>query len=397
MLGTVAKVAGDVSSYLEGMVRKLAMESVGIRVDGQPAFPKRIAIGHVDRRELSSDAKGLSNMVSAIESACRPCGAALERSSFTLPDGRRVPVAIVFETVEQAAGFCMGTIWEAHAVSASEAIGALAARLEVLCSIRPGLRRELTVRFALLVQKMRDVDFALYRDALEWLSVNDESGMAVREVPLRGFSRRWLREFGPDLERGLGRCLAFSDLPRRVDFSYLDPGYAATGGPRHASYVEGDACTAPYRVETAIVVSDEETMLCFPDMPGGACILCVAPAYADAVAGMDWVSSCPRLLYWGDMDVTSFSVLDALRGSGLGHISSICMSPSDYRANADLGECRDEHDKYMARVPEIDAVDAVSEMAWLDDDERETCLLCMSTGPVRRIAQSRLPFPDIVL
>lgn len=226
-----------------------------------------------------------------------------------------------------------------------------------------------------------DVDLALV--AASWLRTHDESGLTARQVPLEGFHAKWLESHRAVTERLTGRHLALESRPERIHFTYLDPTHLANGGRRHDSATVGDTVTPAYLPSTVIISENKDTALLFPAVDGGIAI--EGDGYGPAAhASFAWLTSAPRVLYWGDIDQDGYKILNQFRAAGI-PVVSMLMDSATFGRYAPFGTSTDRRGNVIE--PKREA------LPHLTEDERQVYEQITDpdwAGP-RRLEQERIP------
>ncbi len=236
---------------------------------------------------------------------------------------------------------------------------------------------------------MSDEDFELVCSAALWFARNEVEGMSAREVPLEGFHAKWLDVAG---HRTIvctlagKQQLAFRERPRVVMFRYLDPAYLASGGRVHDCWVEGDLGKPAYVPSVVVICENRDSALWFMPVDGGIAVQGDGMAGATVVGSIPWITSAPRVVYWGDIDRQGFEILSKYREGGLS-VRSMLMDFETYARFERFGTYVDKAGREIAPKPDARALPGLT--------ETENALylrLCSPdfNGP-RRIEQERIP------
>jgi hypothetical protein len=213
------------------------------------------------------------------------------------------------------------------------------------------------VRSALTaVRGMTDADFDRAVRVVEWIVGHPSSGLLLRQLPVEGMDTKWLehnRRIVTALVsavrdvRGLpgGIDLGLRSEPEVRDIVVLDPrlrprpgggpaGCApATGVPglRHfradAEELAGlwepaPAGVAGVRPRALLVCENRQSLVALPDMSGVVALHGGGYAVSELHC-LDWAVDLP-VLYWGDLDVDGFGILNRLRHHH-GRVRSVLM------------------------------------------------------------------------
>ncbi len=243
---------------------------------------------------------------------------------------------------------------------------------------RDAVRRALGV-----VVGLEEDDFVRLRGVLAFLRDNPESGLYVRQLPIRGVDTKWI-----GAHRGLVSALhqAFTGspdlglaaMPGLVRVRFLDPALAPAGlGDVAAPVAEWSRLRLRPRV--VLVVENLETVVALPPMEGVAVVH--GSGYAvDRLEQIEWVAAASRILYWGDLDSHGFAILHRLR-SHLA-VESVLMDRATLLANRDL------------RVPEPTPFRGA--LPLLTAEEAATLEMLRAEGDVR-LEQERVDLAAAVL
>jgi hypothetical protein len=258
--------------------------------------------------------------------------------------------------------------------------------------------RLLTVRFPQLVDLAAvvrqvdgwsDVDVGLACTAGQWFATNDAMGLTPRQVPLEGFHAKWLNTHRPVVAALAGR----DDLglvtrhASRIHFTYLDPKHRAAGGRWHDSATVGDAMQPAYTPQVVLISENKDTSVMFGPVPGGISVEGDG-AGAAAYATFDWLTACPVLLYWGDIDADGLAILNEFRRAGV-PARSILMDTATMDRFAPFAATTDRRGRPLEAVTR-------RVLPTLTASERAVYALLTDPkwkGP-RRIEQERIPLEE---
>jgi hypothetical protein len=288
-----------------------------------------------------------------------------------------LPTHITVDDIDTAARLC-GPAWTAR-------LGRGRARLAALRS--QGLAGDLT-RAIRDIDGYSDLDFELLCSTADWFRRCGQSarGLTPRQVPVPGLQAKWLNS----RHRLIATLADLPELsllpphPARIHFTYLDPGHRAAGGRWHDSASVGDAMIPAYNPRIVIITENKDTAIGFPPLLGGISVE-GAGTGGSTPAAVDWLRTCPTVIYWGDMDADGLTILNQYREAGLA-ARSILMDIPTYDTYAQFGtnvDVKGKPIKASNRRP----------LAKLTDTERE--LYSRLTDPAwsgyRRIEQERVP------
>jgi len=243
---------------------------------------------------------------------------------------------------------------------------------------------------------LADPDVDILVDAIVWLRENsDLSGWTARQLPVPGMHTKWLSS-----HRGLLRSLSGRDLfeearPRLsvVNFSYVDPGYLATGGRRHDVWTTGDSHALAYEPRTVLIVENRDSRLWFPPTSGTIVVEGSGKAAASSLSGVDWLVNAERIVYWGDIDADGYAILDNFRTElslARASIDSILMDEAARARYAHLGVNRDKRGDLLSP--------STLRLKALTPEEASGYASVATAGKtqVRRIEQERIPMAHAV-
>ena len=294
------------------------------------SWPQRIALGNPTKAELSTDAAEIFRIVEELVdwSRAAPVELVFKRRMIggALHD---IPTHVLVETVDDSARLC-GRGAERSLTRDRERAELLRGRL--------GTPSDVLFKVMKATGGYDDVDFSLLVAASCWFRDNDASGLTPRQVPLPGFSAKWIDSHARrDIVQALcGRQLDLKERARSVEYAYLDPDYLASGARRYDSYVEGDAFALPYDPDFVVIVENKDTFRSFPPHAKGVCLFGSGWAGTALIPALPWVSGARVLYYWGDIDSDGFEILNAYRAAGLA-VESLLMDMATYEAYERFG------------------------------------------------------------
>lgn len=239
------------------------------------------------------------------------------------------------------------------------------------------------------VDSYTDTDFALLCTTATWFATHSAVGLTPRQVPVPGLHAKWLNT-GQHLVAALAGLPDLDLAPRhppRLHFTYLDPDHRARGARHHDSVTIGDPMTPAYPPTIAVISENKDTALHFLPLPGAISVE-GAGCGGGTAAAVDWLRTCPRLFYWGDMDAAGFTILNGFRTVGL-PVTSVLMDLPTYQSYERYGTSTDARGRLIPpgnRRP----------LPHLTSDERQ--LYDHLTDPAwthyRRVEQEKIPLAD---
>lgn len=227
-----------------------------------------------------------------------------------------------------------------------------------------------------------EADFERLRGVVAFLRANPESGLYVRQLPIRGVDTKWIgahRGLVSALHKAFtGRPdLGLAAMPGLVRARFLDPALAPMGlGDVTAPVAEWNR--VPVQPRVVLVVENLETVVALPQMDGA--VVVHGSGYAvDRLERIEWVAAAQRSLYWGDLDSHGFAILHRLRS----HLpmESVLMDRGTLVAHRDLW------------VPE--PAPFRGELPLLTGEELATLEMLRAEGDVR-LEQERVEFSSAV-
>lgn len=251
--------------------------------------------------------------------------------------------------------------------------------------------RETAARFVRAWEGLADAELTRIHDLVQWFVDHPSSGLLPRAVAVEGIHGKWLEQHRglvqalvsaargfPDGSRGdLGLCR----IEPLVRLRRLDPELRGSEGIEDIS-VPLPAATRLFvqepRPRLVLLVENLATFLSLgATAPGTGAVVVWSQGYAvDTVAQLTWFTNA-HLLYWGDLDVDGFAILNRLRSALPENIevASVLMDPATVSRFAPLG------------VP--DPGDPGKVLPWLTADEEQARGLLVSSGRLR-IEQERI-------
>ncbi|KOP63196.1 hypothetical protein BLOI2_0412 [Bifidobacterium longum subsp. longum] len=235
-------------------------------------------------------------------------------------------------------------------------------------------------------------DFDLLVSAVRYFRHHDVTGMTPRQIPLTGFSGKWLNESKTNRRKAICRLLGVETLglskrPTELRFRYLDPVRDDAELERIIWCPwEGEALSG---IKYAVIVENKDTYQTMPPIAQGICIWGSGRAVSDAVPAVPALRDM-RIVYWGDMDADGLEILSTLRESGI-ECDSILMDCDAYDRYHRFGTDRTERSaKIVMREPKP--------TPGLQSAERRLYerLCADKTIAYRRIEQERIPMRDAV-
>ncbi|NEG69144.1 DUF3322 and DUF2220 domain-containing protein [Bifidobacterium choloepi] len=266
--------------------------------------------------------------------------------------------------------------------------------------------REAAAAAARIMRDDGDVDFELFIRAALWFRDHDCSALTPRQVPLEGFSAKWLGSPSSAHRRAIATLvgtdrLAMRERPGELRFRYLDPSLAVR---------PDQIVTSPYRlpagdvIRFAVIVENKDTYQAMPPIAHAICIFGNGMAAAgelgllpELLGGGDGPAPAIRSAYWGDLDADGFEILSKVRKAGV-PCESFLMDEAAYRRFSRYGTNLREGKKGTIQPREPLPTPG------LNRSERDVYeALCTGTRapggepmPVLRLEQERIPLAEAI-
>lgn len=388
----IPSVQALVMNHIENTYRKVAIAEVL----GEPcdAYPKRFRIASVPTRVAQTMTSELRDYAAEIDAFAKEFGLDVKTCELHLPARLVLPTHLTIPDRFAADEIARQTRHETATKT-----DAFVAKLTMVRDEfgKDGIRRIQDQAWKL--DRQPDTDAELVVRAAAYIRDNPpEDGLTPRQVPLPGFSAKWLDKTRLSLICALAEHdVTVNKRPRRLEFAYLDPVYAEGDGRHVDLWVEGDPCPPQYAPKVLIVVENIDNMLFWPqDVPGAICVFGHGRAVCDMLPRIPWATSCDTIWYWGDMDEDGYRILDALRAR-LPQTRSLNMGEDCYRAYAKFGTNLTPDGRTLQKKARANCAEILESLENLTDDEKAALRRCLTYGPVRRIEQERVAFPEIKL
>lgn len=391
MAGTRARgvAAQDAPAAIRGIT---ATQLARHRYDITLSWPLAFTVRWPDQRTLTAQAPDWHKANNALRAWARRYGCTVTEKNRLMV----TPVALV-DTVtipdENTAMRVVGGDGARQYRKARERIDRLACECDV--------SREIAAPVAKTLDRESDTDFTLAIRAARFFATHDASGMTPRQVPLSGFSAKWLDQTHAKRREAIcALCgkdsLDLSDRPVELRMRWLDPAHA--GEPEMV-------VTSPWKpsgerdVRYVIIVENKDTYQGMPAISNGLCVWGAGKAIQASLTLLPWLgaeATSPDganrrvpVVYWGDMDADGLEILDAVRQAGV-RCRSLFMDGEAYARYSWFGtNLTPEGTPIAARDPKATPM--------LDPHERELYqIVCGKTGrhTYLRVEQERIPLAD---
>ncbi|MEU0533418.1 Wadjet anti-phage system protein JetD domain-containing protein [Amycolatopsis tolypomycina] len=243
-------------------------------------------------------------------------------------------------------------------------------------------------------------DFGLLLRAAQWFTEHPQSGLTMRQVPIRGLHTKWLARHRrlvlallnldpspsplaseDELTLEDVDLLGLRPLPRQVDIILLDPDdRRSLAGLRHLRAPLSEIAALPLRPRHVLVVENKESALPIPDRPDAVVIHSLGN-FLSALGALSWVSGA-CVWYWGDLDRAGLTLLSRARAFRP-EITSILMDRHTLELHRDL-TVEDPTIRVDAPDPTLTAA------------EQETLTRLADGDGYLRLEQERLPWEYVL-
>ncbi|WP_193748586.1 Wadjet anti-phage system protein JetD domain-containing protein [Gordonia terrae] len=260
-------------------------------------------------------------------------------------------------------------------------------RAGVLRTTNPALSDTAVAHLLASTAAYSDIDFDLLNATATWFTHNPGAtqGLTARQVPVPGVHAKWLNTHHRQLEAlsGLTKLDLEPNHPPRIQFTYLDHSYLASGRRRYDMYTMGDTSTPAYQPQVVLISENKDTAVRFPRVERGIAVEGNGKEGPSRLKNVDWIRSCSALIYWGDIDSTGFTILNNYRELGMS-IVSIMMDFNNFRDYAMYGTSHHPNGEPI-KTTQV-------ELPHLTDAERAAYRAINSAdAPCRRVEQERIP------
>ncbi len=292
---------------------------------------------------------------------------------------QELPTHVAVDDLECAARLC-GGVWAQRLDRARRRHALLAERYPHVSASSSVLRS---------AEALSELDFTLLCRAADWFAVHDATGLTPRQVPIEGMHAKWLNTRQALVRElaGIYELRLLPPHPARIHFTYLDPTYRGRGGRIHDSATVGDVTAFAYVPRVVIISENKDTAIHMPPLADAISVEGVGKGGGTAAA-FGWIRDAEHVLYWGDMDVDGFEILDGFRAAGV-PARSLLMDMDAYCAWELYGTNTDPKGQPLKAV-------TPRALAHLTDDERAlyTCLAAEIWHRYRRVEQERIPLAE---
>lgn len=301
---------------------------------GEPFDPVRVSLSAPSARELVERFGEVIDWSGSVLTAARAHGRVEARPMKTRSIGENdVPVAVWFDSFEQLVG-ALGArrevqLAEQLVAATREQLGSDAAEW-VAAHPHQALAAESSWRGILAV--------------VDWVAKTDVSALDLRHIDVgrageshgvdtkfvnahSGVISRLLDTVLPDEKMhhersGFAARYGFRSAPRYVRFRLLDNVDELPNGLSEFSLRVDELSSMPLSVDNVFIVENQATYLAFPNVRSSIVIF-GGGFDVSTVAEIGWLRE-RRVIYWGDIDLAGFAILDTARRR-LGNVESMLM------------------------------------------------------------------------
>lgn len=281
-----------------------------------------------------------------------------------------LPERMVLETAGEVASFA-GRARHWHLASQR------AARIIAQLPPNPDLS-DAVIRSVGALVALDDTDFGRLLGVLAWLVQHPESGLYIRQLPIRGVDSKWVERNQVLVERlhtaATGRRgLGLATKPDLIRLRFLDQSFAP-GGLVDVSAPVPEVAAMRIRPATVFVFENLESLFAMP--PWADAVVVHGSGYAvDRLGQLPWVRDAD-IVYWGDLDSHGFAILNRLRSQSL-PVRTVLMDVATLEEYLDLA------------VPEPRP--ATGELQHLTSNEHAVVTALSERGNAR-LEQERIPW-----
>lgn len=277
-------------------------------------WPLSISLGAPTEKEASDNFKGVQTWVSSWR-ASAIAGLQWTEKRWGGLGAQTLPTSLVYHCpLEVAAAIGEKTAW----LRAS-------GRYDTLTLSRDEFIRNKTLeKYFPVLAEYSDEDFSRLRVLLNWLYVNPNSGLYIRQLPIEGVDTKWLEKrkglvtdllavmkgVAPQDAEFFSLC-GIRKHSHRIRMRVLDPLLRKMfQGLGDLELPLEDVQALQWRPKTVLIVENKETGVALTDLPGTVVFMGLGNA-VDLLKEIPWLQGddAPRLLYWGDIDTHGFAIL----------------------------------------------------------------------------------------
>lgn len=248
--------------------------------------------------------------------ATPPATARLERASrsWGTLGQQTVPTHVAFDSPAALAAFVSPSAAAEFARADARFVDRRSAWPELDASLR---------RAAGWLAGLSEADYERAVRAVDWLAANPDTRLYPRQLPIEGLDTKWLEANAAPVAHLLAQRLHRAPAPfeivaglavdpprRRVRL--LDPALRERfGGLSDLSLRADELAAVDLGARVALIVENQQCALACEDLPG-AIVIMGGGFSATSLCEIPWLQNIP-VIYWGDLDVSGFRILDGLR------------------------------------------------------------------------------------
>lgn len=227
-------------------------------------------------------------------------------------------------------------------------------RYRALIAHWPVLAQQLPRYFDVLAD-YSDADFRRLAEMLEWITINPNSNLYPRQIPIAGADSKWLEsrkglisdlvaalQGDPAGDRDFFTRCGLRPQPQLMRLRVLDPRLRALlGGLGDISAPCDEVASIAIKPKYAFIVENLQTGLAFDDLAGAVVIMRLGYA-VDVLGRLPWLQQA-QCIYWGDIDTHGFAILNRAR-TYIPRLKTVLMDESTLTSHRDLWvEEKDQH------------------------------------------------------
>lgn len=342
---------------------------------GTVGWPFKLSLGEVSNEALESDFLTVQRWALEVQAWAKDRGIEVVMKSRRLVRANEIlPTHVCVQSADDAAQV-LGEVWSHRLRRGRQRLGTLVQHFPDL---------EDATRVVRSVDGWPETDFDLLLAAAQWFRENPHSGLSARQVPVVGMQSKWLETH----EATVLRVSGLSDLglgrrrPLVVHFTYLDPEHRASGGRLHDSVALLTPMDPAYPPSVVLITENKDSAVFFPPLLGGVAVQGDGKAGPRAVSQVSWLMTCPKIIYWGDLDAPGFEIINMYRAAGV-PVRTILMDVETLRGHERFSVDKDPKGRPLKRSPRRN-------LPHLTETERAAYEWITGDGPIR-LEQERIP------
>lgn len=305
------KLPEDIRQYL---LRKYCKQNAEWLLSSKNQWPIKISLGipteHIALRQPDT----MRNWVTAWQQWQGPGQLTWSIRNWKVIGSQRLPDKLILETPEEVAAW-IGELFRWRQAKK---------RFINLTASWPALSKPLLSYFDVLAD-YDEIDFCRLRDLVTWISINPNSNLYPRQLPIVGIHSKWLENrkkligdlvaailVNKESENDFYQRCGLKTPPRLLRMRILDEKLRnQIGGLGDISAPIEYLAVLKLAVSRAIIVENLQTGLAFSDMTDTVVIMQLGYS-VDVLAKLPWLAKV-KCYYWGDIDTHGFAILNRLR------------------------------------------------------------------------------------